>query len=150
MRSIQIAPPNLRPLIAALALAVLAACKVPADPEGTTVEVTGDVLKVGALTTPLDTTDAEAVRRISEAMQAQTELVTGDPHSLFTQLEEGAIHLVAGRIPANTPFAADVGLSAPIGRIQLAGESEDRVLAIRKGENRFLVTLNRAIKGMGK
>ena len=134
-------------LTTALTVFLLSGCKVPEDPEGTTKEVIGGVLKVGALTQTLDDVDADAVALIAEALQAEPELATADPHTLFAQLEDGKIHLVAGRIPANTPFAADVALTDPVGHLVLGEDSEDRVLAIRKGENRFLIVVNRAIRG---
>lgn len=139
-----------RPLLAMLAISLLTACKVPDDPQGTTEEVTGNVLRVGALIEPLDSVDADAVARVANAMQAETEFVTGDPHTLFAQLEHGKIHLVAGRIPANTPFATEVALTDPLGSITLGNHIEDRVLAIRKGENRFLISVNRAIGGLAE
>lgn len=136
--------------MAMLICAALAACKIPADPEGTTDAVTGDILRVGALIEPLDQLDAYAVARVADAVQAETELVTGDPHSLFAQLEDGEIHLVAGRIPASTPFADNVALTDPMGQVVLGGKTKERVLAVRKGENRFLITVNRAIRGLAK
>ncbi|MCQ0090867.1 enoyl-CoA hydratase [Roseovarius sp. M141] len=148
MRATAISSQSWRTLMAVLAMSLLIACKVPDDPEGTTEEVTGGILRVGALVEPLDQADSDAVARIASAMQAETELVTGDPHTLFVQLENGKLHIIAGRIPANTPFAADVALSNPLGRVTLGNETEDRALAIRKGENRFLITVNRAIRGM--
>lgn len=134
--------------MALLAMSMLAACKVPDDPEGTTKEVTDGVLRVGILTQQLDPVDAAAVALVAHALPAEPELVTGDPHTLFAQLEDGKIHLVAGGIPASTPFAADVALTAPVGSVTVRGETEDRVLALRKGENRFLVAVNRAVRGV--
>ncbi|HEY9039553.1 MAG TPA: enoyl-CoA hydratase [Roseovarius sp.] len=126
--------------------ALLSACKVPDDPEHTTQDVTGSVLKVGALTDPLDPVEADVVTLLAGMLQAEPEVVRGDPHGLFAQLEAGKIHVVAGRIPSDTPFAADVALTDPLGQLTLAEDTEDRVLAIQKGENRFLGTLNRAIR----
>lgn len=146
MRSTIIFSKTGRPLVAMLVMSLLIACKVPDDPEGTTEEVTGNILRVGTLIEPLGRADADAVARVANAVQAETELVTGDPHTLFAQLEDGKIHLIAGRIPASTPFAADVALTDPLGGIMLGNDTEDRVLAIRKGENRFLITVNRAIR----
>lgn len=135
-------------LILVLSVTLLPACKVPVDPEGTTDEVTGAVLVVGALGSPLDPVDADAIASIAASMHAEPKITIGDPHTLFAQLQDGQVHIVAGAIPANTPFADDVALSDPMGDVTLPDGSEDRVLAIRKGENRFLVTVNRALVGM--
>lgn len=126
------------------------ACKVPADPESTTQEVTRSKLKVGALINPLDDVETRAVARVADALQANVDLVVGDPHSLFALLEKGELHLIAGRIPSNTPFASDVGLTDPIGQVTVGDDTEDRVLAIRRGENRFLTTANRAIRAISR
>lgn len=141
---------NIGLVSAVLAFALLPGCKVPDDPEGTTEAVTGSVLKVGALTEILDQVDANAISQIAKALQTEPELVTADPHTLFAQLTEGKIHILAGRIPANTPFTADAALSVPIGRVALGDDVEDQVLAVRKGENKFLITVNRAIEKMAE
>lgn len=138
----------MRLLTALLTFTMLAGCKFPADPDDTTKEVRSSVLRVGALTQTLDDVDADAIALVAEALQAELEFVTADPHTLFALLENGEIHLVAGRIPANTPFAADVALTDPVGHVVLGGDTEDQVLALRKGENRFLITVNRAIRGL--
>jgi hypothetical protein len=137
-------------LAAASTLFLLLACNLPDDPDGTTETVTGGVLRIGALTDPLDPVDAEAVARVAKALQAEPEFMTADPHTLFVQLEDGTLHVVAGRIPVTTPFSGDVALSDPMGRVMLGDDTEDRVLAIRKGENRFLIAVNRAIGGMAE
>ncbi|MCB1313078.1 MAG: enoyl-CoA hydratase [Sedimentitalea sp.] len=128
----------------------LASCRIPADPDGTTEKVSGGSLAVGALMRPLDGADAEAVRRIAAALNAELRLVEGDPHSLFAMLERGEIDLVAGRLPADTPFAAEVGLSKAIGKLEGHEKKKDRVLALRRGENRFLGRVNAAVRGMAE
>lgn len=126
-------------------LLVLAACKVPADPEGTSDRVRGGVLTVGALA-PLHEADRRAVAQLARAFDARLQLVQDDPHRLFALLEEGQIQVVAGRIPASTPFKPSVALSVPVGQITRAGRTEDQVLAFRRGENAFLVRANRALR----
>ena len=133
-------------VVAVAVVSLLTACKVPEDPYGTTGQVTKGTLKVGALMEPLDEVETRAVARIADTLQAQTDIVTGDPHSLFAQLDKGELHIVAGRIPSNTPFAPHVGLTDPVAQVTVGDETKDRVLAIRKGENQFLVTVNRAIR----
>ncbi|MGR3761310.1 enoyl-CoA hydratase [Roseobacteraceae bacterium NS-SX3] len=129
----------------AACLLLLTACQLPRDPEGTTRTVSGATLRVGALIVPLTEPDSRAIDATAQALSAQVEIVEGDPHQLFAMLEEGEIHMVAGRLPASSPFKTRVGLSNPIGGLQLKGETVDRVLAVRKGENRFLMTVNQAI-----
>ncbi|PVA05518.1 enoyl-CoA hydratase [Thalassorhabdomicrobium marinisediminis] len=132
------------------ALVALAACYVPADPEGTTEDVTGSTLRVGLLTPELDPLEDEVVARLAGALQAEVEVVTGDPHQLFDQLTHGALHILAGQIPSDTPFADHAALSDPLGVVMTYDGEADWVLLLRRGENRFLVTANRAIKGAGR
>ncbi|WP_281984900.1 enoyl-CoA hydratase [Thalassorhabdomicrobium marinisediminis] len=131
-------------------LVLLAACYVPADPEGTTEDVTGSTLRVGLLTPELTEREDKALTRLAEALKAGIELRTGDPHQLFDQLTHGALHILAGQIPADTPFADHAALSDPLGVVMTPDGAEDWVLLLRRGENRFLVTVNRAIKGAGR
>lgn len=139
-----------RIMLVAMMVPMLSACKVPDDPEGTTRNVKEGTLKVGALVAPLDDVDTAAIARIADALQVESDIRTGDPHNLFALLEAGELHVVAGRIPSNTPFASQVGLTNPLGRIAVGSDTEDRVLAIRKGENLFLVTINRAIRELSR
>ncbi|MFD2740088.1 enoyl-CoA hydratase [Sulfitobacter aestuarii] len=137
---------NLRSIALALGLLLVAACRLPLDPESTSEEVTGGVLKVGLLMRPLDAPDRQALERIAARFDATPELIEDDPHRLFARLERGDLHLILGRLPGSTPFADKVALSDPFGELRLGGEQEDRVLALRQGENRFLVGVNRALK----
>jgi len=66
-------------------------------------------------------------------------------HQLVPRLEEGSLHLVVGSLPEQTPFAAQIGLSKPVGTVILRGETQPTVIAIRSGENRFLLLVNDAI-----
>ena len=127
-------------------MVVLAACRVPADPEGTTERVSGQTLRVGVLQDPLEPADAAAVTRVAAALDAETTLVTHDPHTLVAMLEEGRIELLAGRLPGDTPFSSQIAVSAPFATLTLGKERKDRVLGLRKGENRFLTRVNQALK----
>ena len=132
-------------LLTFLLLLSLAACKFPADPEGTSDEVRGAVLKVGALT-QLQDADKRAIDQIARAFHAELQVVQDDPHRLFALLEQGRLHIVAGQIPEDTPFRHSVALSDPVGTLTLNGKTKQQVLALRRGENAFLVTVNRALQ----
>jgi hypothetical protein len=49
-------------------------------------------------------------------------------------------------VPESTPFQKELGLSKPVGRLHSAHEEEDRVIAVRPGENAFLLKVNQAIE----
>ncbi|WP_255328602.1 enoyl-CoA hydratase [Paracoccus albicereus] len=125
----------------------IAACRFPADPEGTTDEVEGAVLKVGELS-ELGEADQQAVALVAYNLSAEVRISRGDPHTLFNALEEGRLHLIAGALPMDTPFAKDVALTRPVGKLERDGDQVDQVLAVRQGENAFLIRVDRAIKGM--
>ena len=132
-------------MLAAFALILaLGACRFPADPEGTTDAVEGAVLRVGALH-DLGPADQRAATAVADALAAELQVTRADPHQLFAMLDRGDVHLIAGAIPADTPFAEEVALTRPMGKVERDGESFDQVMAVRQGENAFLIRVNRAI-----
>lgn len=132
-------------LLGLIALFALGAC-IPQDPDGTTEAVEGRTLRVGALVEPLDAVDANAVARIAAGFGAAPEILRDDPHALVAMVEDGRIHLLVGDLPDTTPFKRRIALSAPLGEVDVAGKREKRVVGLRKGENRFLVRINKALE----
>jgi polar amino acid transport system substrate-binding protein len=65
---------------------------------------------------------------------------------LFEDLKHGKLHLVIGGVPKSTPFEKELGLSKPAGPLFGAHEEEERVLAVRPGENAILLRVNQAIE----
>jgi hypothetical protein len=133
-------------------LGALAGCDdIPRDPEDTTDLVTGSVLRVGwvAGAEPNEIEHA-AVATLAERLRAAIEISEGPVHQLMAELEEGTVHVVGGAVPEKTPFAKDVGLTKRVGTVVLRGEVEPTVMAIRSGENRFLLLVNEAIAGAKK
>jgi hypothetical protein len=64
---------------------------------------------------------------------------------LFEELERGRLHLIVGGIPKSTPFKT-AGFSKAAGSLHGSSVDEERVLAVRAGENAFLLRVNRAIE----
>jgi hypothetical protein len=89
--------------------------------------------------------DRPIVERLATGIGSKVIYVDGDAHALFEDLKRGRIHLVIGGVPKSTPFAEELGLSKPVGPLHGAHEEDDRVLAVRPGENAFLLRVNRAI-----
>lgn len=134
-----------------LILFLLGGCWLPRDPEGTADRVEGGTLDVGLLDDrDLDPPDATALAAIAAEFSARPRLRHGDPHQLLAALERGDLDLLIGGIPASTPFADHAGLSAPFGEVRIGTRTEDRVLAVRKGENRFLLRINRSTAALRK
>jgi hypothetical protein len=139
-------PKSLLAVIAGAA-ATLAGCdELPRDPEDTTEQVSGSVLRVGWIA-GAEPTELEraAVDALAVRLAAAVETSQDTVHQLVPRLEEGSLHLVLGSLPEQTPFAARVGLSKPVGTVLLGGETQPTVVAIRSGENRFLLLVNDAI-----
>jgi len=135
-------------LLWAGALGMLAGCDdLPRDPEDTTEQVTGAVLRVGwvAGTEPSEIERA-AVQDLAGRLDAAVTATEGPVHQLVADLDEGKLHLVGGALPEKTPFASDIGLTKPVGTVVLRGEAQPTVMAIRSGENRFLLLVNEAIE----
>jgi hypothetical protein len=111
-----------RHLIAAALLVVLAACQLPKDPENTTDTVQGAVL------------------------DAEIEWHRENPHQMLDALEGGDLHLLAGGIPKDSPLTEHTGMTNPIGYVTVGADRPERVLLLRRGENRFLMRSNMALR----
>jgi|SRR5918993_1926167 hypothetical protein len=125
----------------------LAACDLPRDPEKTLEAVRGQELRVGVLKFGQNAEkDRPVVERLAASLEAKLVYVEGDAHALFEDLKRGHLHLVIGGVPESTPFGKELGLSKPVGPLHGAHEEEDRVLAVRPGENAFLLRVNEVIE----
>jgi hypothetical protein len=130
------------------AFVLCAACDdLPRDPEDTSGEVAGGVLRVGWIA-GVEPSEIEraAIAEIAAGLEATVETAAGPVHRLIADLEDGKLHIVAGALPEKTPFAQQVGLTNPVGEVVLRGEAQPAVMAIRSGENRFLLLVNEAIE----
>jgi len=125
----------------------LAGCDLPRDPEGTLETVRGGEMRVGVLKVHANAEqDRPIVERLAAALGSKPVYVEGDAHALFEDLKRGQIHLVIGGVPEKTPFGKELGLSKPAGSLHGAHEEENRVIAVRPGENGFLLKVNEAIE----
>ncbi len=137
-----------RNILNAVLILLLTACQLPKDPEGTTQHVEGATLRVGILQDPLPEIDATALDLVARRLKARIELVEGNPHDLLDALSRGDLHVLAGGIPKDTPLAKHAGMTNAIGHVTVGADRPQRVLLIRKGENRFLLRLNTALRPM--
>ncbi len=136
-----------RVLMAFLMGSVLAGCDLPRDPEETLKTVQGQELRVGVLKFGQNADkDRPIVERLAASLGSKLVYVDGDAHALFEDLKRGHLHLVIGGVPESTPFAKELGLSKPVGPLHSTHEEESRVLAVRPGENAFLLRVNEVIE----
>jgi hypothetical protein len=137
---------NLHVLIAFLIGSPLAGCDLPRDPEETLEAVRGQELRVGVLKFGENADkDRPIVERLATSLGSKPVYVEGDAHALFEDLKHGKLHLVIGGVPKSTPFEKELGLSKPAGPLFGAHE-EERVLAVRAGENAIVLRVNQAIE----
>ncbi|KRF09502.1 hypothetical protein ASH00_04610 [Arthrobacter sp. Soil782] len=147
-------------LILALAmLLLLSACggNYPADPYGTLQRATGGSLRVGvAQNEPFTSVvgsrpsglEVDLIREYAERIGAEVQWETDGEDDLMEELSHGELDVVIGGITEHTPWKTEVGLTNPYATTTNAGgEQEKHVLAIRKGENAFLMDLERFLEG---
>src|SRR5215207_5926256 len=136
-----------RVLMVFLMGSALAGCDLPRDPAGTLKAVQGQQLRVGVLKYGENAEkDRPIAERLATTLGSKLVYVEGDAHALFEDLKRGHLHLVIGGVPESTPFAKELGLSKPVGPLHGAHKEENRVLAVRPGENAFLLRVNEAIE----
>jgi hypothetical protein len=134
-------------LMAFLVASALGGCDLPWDPEETLETVQGKELRVGVLKFgPNADKDRPVAERLAKDLEARIVYVEGDAHALFEDLKRGQLHLVIGGVPKSTPFKKELGLSKAVGPLLGAHEDEDRVVAVRPGENAFLLKVNEIIE----
>lgn len=143
----------------ALLLALTACRPYPADPRGTLGRVTGGVLRVGAVhnepyvsvagPTPTGT-EVDLVLGYAEQVGAEVAWTTGNEGELVTRVEHGQLDLVVGGITKDTPWQKKVGLTRPYATsVDEFGTKRQHVMAVRRGENAFLLDLDRYLQQHG-
>lgn len=146
-------------LLPCLVVLLTTACgaTIPSDPHGTLDRVRDGVLRVGVAASPpwtelpqgADTAEptgveVELVERFADELDARVEWVTGGEADMITELEEGRVDLVIAGLTADTPWTAKAAATRPYTTVLDArGRSEQHVMAVRLGENAFLVALER-------
>lgn len=139
-------------LTAVLMLALAACDEFPKDPRNTTETVKSEgVMQVGViagepedLTTRMD----EAVRAIAAAHGVRADVTTGSADRLLREVEKGDLDLVVGAFPKSSPWKKRVAFTIFYPR---KPDSEDQLAvrgAVRKGENRWLLSADRALQDL--
>lgn len=131
----------------------------PTDPHGTLDRVTGGVLRVGAVhnepfvsTTGGEPTGAEVrlVEDFAGSLGAELEWTTASEEHLVTDIEHGQLDLMISGMTDTTEWQQKVGLTRPYRTtVNDHGEKQKHVMAVRNGENAFLLELDRFLQSHG-
>jgi ABC-type amino acid transport substrate-binding protein len=140
----------------------LTACgtSFPADPDGTLDRVTGGTLRVGAsdngewvsLTANGEPQGREPdlVRAFAAKLGAEIEWSEGTEHVLAEGLKHGELDLVIGGLNDKTPWEKDAGLTRVYAEsVDSRGQGRKHVMLVPKGENAFLLELDRFLMASG-
>lgn len=137
---------------------VLTGCAAhyPADPHETLSQVTGSELRVGiSHSEPFVSVEShtpsgrevELVEDYATTLDAEVQWIRGGEEELVDQLEHGQLDLMIGGLTDKTPWQKKVGLTRPYTQMtDEFGQSEKHVMAVRKGENAFLLDLDRFLQ----
>lgn len=146
--------------IVVLALAVLAACNLPRDPEGTLSRVRGGTMRVGMVVdTPWVTDSAggaggiegSIVRDLARGLGARVEWHKGKAAVLLDSLKERELDLVVAGLTAKSPYRTEVSLTRAYytDTTTLHGEQaeEPHVVAVAPGENAWQLAVEKVLRG---
>lgn len=150
---------NAHQIVLYLLLVALAGCEPwPRDPNETTRMITDSgVLRVAIIHNPPWTDvssrppsgrEVELARNFARHLKATPEWHYLDLHESVKALEHGDVDLLIGGLVNASPYAKHAAFTRPYeiagGRYQ--GERRRHVLAVRRGENRFLLKLEAFLK----
>lgn len=140
--------------LVALALFLLAGgCDaLPRDPGGTLkrIEATRRLVVGVAAGLPMSRTDRPA--RLIEALERRTgahaEVRRGAAEPLFVALRNGRIDLVIAPVAADSPWATEISFGPPLATTGDGEERLDLVAAMRNGENRWIMLVERSSRAI--
>ncbi|KUG56351.1 hypothetical protein AVL61_14675 [Kocuria rosea subsp. polaris] len=134
---------------------LLAGCAgpYPADPHRTLERVSGTVLRVGiSHNEPFVSVEGPSpsgrevalVEDYARTLDAEVVWTADGEEELVDQLEHGRLDMMIGGLTDKTPWKKKVGLTRPYTQTtDEFGQKEKHVMAVRKGENAFLLDLDR-------
>lgn len=127
----------------------IAACDAPRDPEGTSERVRGNELVAGWNSGERreGAPETAVIERLARQLHATVRYREGATERLFRELDDGAVHLVAGNL--GEPFVRKHPVAASQPVTPDAGDGRDRVVVVvRQGENAMLMAVDSAIEAV--
>ena len=141
----------MRLLVAALVLLIVNGCDLPRDPEQTFERVRGGTLRVGITAhEPWATFEADQpggieaalVEQLAERLRANIHWTNGSEAELMERLHDGHLDLVIGGFDDSSPWTTHSGFTQPY----VTFAKKRHVMAVRQGENRWLLELDRFLQ----
>jgi polar amino acid transport system substrate-binding protein len=138
-----------------LFLLIIGGCGMPRDCAGTYERVQGDTLHVGISENPpwtsfddshADGIEVELIESFADQLNAEVVWTCDSESDLFELLERGELDVVIGGLRKSTPWKHRVSLTKPVQR----SDGQEHVVAVRQGENRLLLELDRFMKDRGR
>ena len=142
----------MRALVTAVLLLMPAGCDLPRDPEQTFGRVRGGTMRVGITANPPWTTyegdqpggiEAALIEQFSKTLGANIEWRDGPEAELMERLHQGHLDLVIGGLDDSSPWTTHSGFTRPY----ITFADKRHVMAVRQGENRFLLELDKFLQG---
>lgn len=131
----------------------------PADPHETLERITGGELRVGvshhepfvSVEGPAPSgREVELVEDYARTVNAQVQWTVGGEEELVDRLEHGRLDMMIGGLTNKSPWQKKVGLTRPYTQTTDAfGQRQKQVMAVRMGENAFLLDLDEFLQSRG-
>jgi polar amino acid transport system substrate-binding protein len=112
----------------ALLIAVIGACRIPEDPEGTLDRVEGGVMRVGVTErepwvelregVPTGGVEVRLVRRFADDLDARIVWVDGAEEELIGALKEGSLDVVIGGLTSKSRWQKDAAFTRPYASVR--------------------------------
>ena len=141
----------MRSLLVILSAVTYVGCDMPRDPESTTLRIREGVLRAGISEhkpwTRFDDdqprgVEVELLEDFARQQQAEIRWVVGAESELFEALRQGHLDIVIGGLDDSTPWSKEIAMTRPF----ITVADKKHVMAIRQGENRWLLELDRFLQ----
>ncbi|SEK07253.1 hypothetical protein SAMN05518849_1542 [Sphingobium sp. AP50] len=140
--------------LASFALLLLSACDMlPRDPAGTSTRIEHSRTFTVALADPAISSAPQVGRLVAEIERrtnAHARWRSGSGESLFQQLDDGSLDLVIGRFKADSPWATNVAFAPALSTSDIGDAQIELKAAMRNGENRWIMTVERASRAISQ
>lgn len=140
--------------IALAALLALGACDaLPRDPAGTSTRIERTRTFSVALADPSVRSAPQVgqlVAEIERRTHARAQWQAGSGEALLRRLDGGELDLVIGRFTDDSPWTTEVAFAPALSTTGTEGAPIELKAAMRNGENRWIMTVERASRAISK